>query len=427
VTIQVPAGSSNAYFKDWRNTLIAAGLNASNRTYAVFAEGLTNACAYTDSDDAPYDPTPSTANAQNSHPSWLSFSADCFGGQSLVHEFAHSLGAMSAAMPHNDGGSHCTDGVEALCGADAATVVCPDPMHARLLDCGEDDYFGVNPRGAFLPSHFNGAYHSLFVEAGSATTAQSVPPALPPQLLHAIDVQGTSIAFTWAPTVAPNGPGYTLQYELLRNGTVVATAPEWQTYARVTGLPRNTASSFTVRARFTYAGATRTSVSSTALSVTTNGSTTPAGGAADGARMILTNDLHDGNGKPLAMDVYNHATDDNAPIKQWDQTSATNQQWTMTAAAAGTFTLTSVFSHKCLSPLGGATAAGTPVVQVTCAGSAAERWTFAPISGVTYQIRTAAGTCVGAQGGSTANYTDLALSTCSTADLSQRWTTNRLA
>ncbi len=186
-TIQVPAGSSNAYFIDWRNTLKAAGLNASNRIYGVFAEGLTNACAYADSNDIPEDTTPSTANLHNTNPSWLSFAPGCFAGQSLVHEFSHALGAMSSSMPHFGPGSHCTDGIETLCGADAPTVACPDPLAARLMDCGRDDYFAITPQGSYLPSHWNTAYHSLYLEASTATTPQAVPPALPPQLLRAVD------------------------------------------------------------------------------------------------------------------------------------------------------------------------------------------------------------------------------------------------
>ncbi|HYN94214.1 MAG TPA: RICIN domain-containing protein [Pilimelia sp.] len=425
LTIEVPAGSTNVGYEDWRATLQAARLTANDRNYVVFAENLTGCVQYTDIVDVPHDMSPGTANQNNNYAMWTTIAPRCYGGHSVTHEFAHSVRGMRSGMPNWDGGWHCTDGFETLCGTDGTAWRCPDPMAERLLDCNQDDYFGINPQGSWLPTHWNAAYHSLYIAAGPATTRLTTIPALQPQLLRAADVEGTSISFSWTHTVNPIGTGWTLVYDLLRNGTVMATVPGGQTTARLTGLTANTTASYAVRSRLTYAGATRTSANSVAVSVSTNSSTAQAGAVEAGATMALTNDLTHPDGNKLALDLFQYDPNDNAPVKQWVANSTLNQRWKLAAVTGGTYTVTSEATNKCLSPLGGSTAAGTPIVQVTCNGAPSQRWTFAGLGGVTYQLRTSAGTCIGAQGNATASDTPQALATCSTSQPSQRWTANR--
>ncbi|MEU8082717.1 RICIN domain-containing protein [Micromonospora sp. NPDC049101] len=426
ITIQVPAGSTNADFRAWRATLQGFGLTANNRNYVVFAESLTS-CAYTDVVDVPHDLSPGTSNLNNNYAMWTSISPGCYGGHTVTHEFAHSVRGMRQGMPNWDGDWHCSDGFETLCGENGTSWACPDPMAERLLDCNRDDYFGIYPQGSWLPTHWNVAYDSLYLAAGSSTTTQTTIPALQPQLLSAVDVEGTSIAFSWTPTVNPIGSNWSLEYQILRNGTVVTTVPGWKTSARVTGLATNSTASYTVRSRLTYNGVTRTSANSVALSVTTNSNSAAAGAVETGATLVFNNDLLHSDGRNLAMDLFAFDPNDNAPIKQWFYNSSLNQRWKLTTATGGTYTVTSAVTNKCLSPLGGATTAGTPIVQVTCNGTAAQRWTFTVLAGLTYQIRTAAGTCIGSQNNGTTSDTVLVLATCSTTQPSHRWTANRVA
>ncbi|HLL65752.1 MAG TPA: RICIN domain-containing protein [Micromonosporaceae bacterium] len=429
-TVEVPAGSTNVYFKTWRATLQSLGLTASNRIYSVFTENyIPGYCGLSDPGDVPDDTNPSTGSSQNRHPVWVTFAKGCFSGNLVTHELTHALGAMGEAMPHsnvigNDAG-HCTDGYEVLCGSSGLTTPCPDPLASRLLDCGRDDYFAINPQGSYLPSHFNIAWHSLYLDHGTATTPQTTVAPLPPQLLRAADVEGTSIAFSWVPSFELNGPNQTLQYEVLRNGVVIGTQPASRPHFRATGLAMNTSASYAVRTRVTYDGVTRTSVNSPSLTVTTNSSTAQAGAAENGALVMLANALVDGNGRSLVMDVAGYRMDDNAGIQQWDQTNAVNQRWRLNSATGGTYTITSDNSPRCLTPLGGQTTAGTPIVQTTCNGTAAQRWTFTVLSGVTYHIKTSAGTCIGAKDNATGN-ASLVLAACSTTQPSQRWTTVRI-
>ncbi|MBO4271887.1 RICIN domain-containing protein [Microbispora triticiradicis] len=421
---EVPAGTTSG--GGLLNLLKSWGYNAPQRIYVIVAENHRAGCGGTENDGVNGDTTPSTSNLHNTKTFWITFQPACFNGHTLTHELAHALGGVQSGAPHYGPGYHCTDGNETLC-QDTATIACPDPLAVRMLDCGRDDYFAVNPQGSYLTTHFNAALHSLYLQAGATVPAMTTIPALPPQVLRATDVEGTSIAFSFLPSMLPRGSGYTSDYQILRDGSVVATVPGWQTTARVTGLPANTAATYTVRQRVTYGSVTRTSADSQPVTVTTNGSTSPAGQIEAGSVMMFTNDLVDVTGPNLAMDLYSFNESDNAEIKQWPANGVENQQWKLTSAGSG-FTVASNFSLKCLTPLGGATAAGTPVVQTPCTGTTAQQWTFPSISGLTYQIRSvAAGRCVQSEGAGTGGGVRLVLATCDTTQPTQRWTANRVA
>jgi hypothetical protein len=422
--VQVPTGTASA--DNLINVLKPLGYDVDNRLYMILSENHRANCAGT-VDEGIVNPTaPGTGNDRNSKTVWITFQPSCFSGHTFTHELAHGLGGLQAPAPHFDGGGHCTDGNETLCQVDTPTA-CTDPLAVRLLDCGSDDYFGINPQGSYLPTHFNAAHHSLYLAAGSTVPAMTTIPPLPPQVLRATDVEGTSLVLSFLRSINPVGSGHTVDHQVLRNGTVVATVPGWRTSVRLTGLATNTTATYTVRQRVTYGGVTRTSVASQPLSVTTNSSTAAAGAAENGATMIFANDVVDGSGANLALDVLGFSEDENATVIQWPQNGEPNQQWKMTSATGGTWTLTNNHSLKCLTPLGGATTAGTPVVQASCTGVAAQRWTFTLLSGLTYHIKTASNLCVRAAGASTGALTALELATCSTTEPTQRWTTNRTA
>ncbi|WP_117208421.1 RICIN domain-containing protein [Allorhizocola rhizosphaerae] len=423
-SVQVPAGSTNG--GGFLDTLKAMGYNLPGRTYVILSENHRLSCAGTVNDGVNNDSTPSTSNLHNSKTWWITFQPSCFTGHTVTHELAHALGGVLPGAPHWVDGSHCNDGNETLC-QDTATVACPDPLAVRMLDCGRDDYFAVNPQGSYLPTHFNAALHSLYLQAGSSVSPLTTIPPLAPQVLRATDVEGTSIAFSFLPSMLPIGGGYTMDYQLLRNGTVVATVPGWQTTVRLTGLTTNTSATYTVRHRITVNGTVRTSPVSQPLTVTTNSSTAPAGQAENGAVLMLTNDVTDPSGPKLAMDLYSFSENDNANIVQWPANGLHNQQWRLTTSGSG-YTIRSQHSLKCLTPLNGGTAPGTDVVQSPCTGAAAQQWAFSTISGVTYQIRSiAANLCVQAAGAGTGGGTRLVLAACSTSEPTQRWTSNRIA
>jgi Ricin-type beta-trefoil lectin domain len=422
--VEVPAGSTNG--GAFLDTLRAMGYGAPGRIYVILSENHRLNCAGAVSSGVDNDATPGTGNRHNSGTFWITFQPACFSGHTVTHEVTHTLGGVLPGAPHYDGGGHCTDGNETLCQA-TTTSVCPDPLAARMLDCGRDDYFAVNPQGSYLPSHFNAARDSRYVQAGASVPALTSIPPLPPQVLRATDVEGTSIAFSFLPSFLPSGSGFISDFQLLRGGTVVATVSGWQTAVRLTGLTPNTTAAYTIRHRVTVGGITRTSSPSQPLSVTTNTSSAPAGQAENGAVLMLTNDIVDPAGPNLAIDVFAFSENEDATIVQWPANGLANQQWKLTAIGSR-FTLTSQHSLKCLMPMGGGTAAGTPIVQATCTGSTAQQWAFVVVSGVTYQLRSAsANLCVQSEAAGTGGGTRLVLAACSTGQPTQRWTAHRQA
>jgi hypothetical protein len=428
--VQVPAGTSGGDSDGTFAALRNLNFTATNRLYAGYVENGTF-CGLTENALVGDDSTPGTNNLHNTRSNFAIVAGRCWSGHTLTHEFAHALGGLLSGAPNNDGTGHCTDGYETLCQPGTGALACPDPMNVRLLDCGGNDYFAVVPRGTYLPTHFNAALHSLYLSAGTAVTPLTTVPPLPSQVIRALDVQGTSVALSFRP---PGWPGVhpdlpPTQYQILRNGTVVATVTgtSHATTALITGLTTNTSSTFTMRTVVTINGVNRTSVSSQPLAVTTNSSTTLAGAPATGRSFIFTNGVLDPGGAFLAMDDGFSSLAEGNPILQYPRNvDGDNQRWLTTTAAGGTFTLTNRLSGKCLTVQGAVTTPGAALVQSTCTGSTGQRWSFTSLATGVYSIRSALGTnlCVQSAGASTAALTGLVTGACSTSEPTQRWSPN---
>jgi hypothetical protein len=421
--VQIPAGMTNT--GEWKETLRSLGYGASNRIYMVVSENWRRNCAGVTNDAVGNDSTPGTNNLHNSRAIWATFQPACFDGHTVTHEFTHTIGGVLPGAPNHDGGGHCTDGNETLCQVNTPTA-CPDPLAVRLLDCNGNDYFAVNPQGPYLPSHFNAALHSSYLQHGASVPAMTTISPLAPQNLRATDVEGTSIAFSFEPSISPEGGSFTEDFQLLRDGAVVATIPAWRPTVRVTGLTPGTSATYTVRHRVTVGGTVRTSGDSQPLTVTTGTGTAPAGEAEPGAVLMLTNDLVD-NGANMAMDLFDFREYDGANVVNWPGSGKLNQQWRLNSTGSGAYLLTSQHSLKCVAIEGGAAVANALVVQQTCNGAQSQQWTFAVQSGVTYQIRPAGSANLCVQSSGTGAGAPLALGNCSTTEPSQRWTANRIA
>jgi hypothetical protein len=91
----------------------------------------------------------------------------CWGGSNGAdtesHELFHTLGAVQLSAPNSNGFGHCTDVPDLMCYPEhgvGVRQVCPG--YARILDCGGDDYFNVNPpQGSYLATHWNTARSSF--------------------------------------------------------------------------------------------------------------------------------------------------------------------------------------------------------------------------------------------------------------------------
>jgi Ricin-type beta-trefoil lectin domain-like len=426
--VELPPGSivnDNNFGRDFTALLQARGYNATNRVYLLVAEGW-NGCGNA---EVVNDTSPGTGNQHNFQTNYARIAVHpdggCLGGHEVTHELAHVFGGLLPGAPHNDGSGHCTDGQETLC-QDTAILACPDPIEIRMWDCGRDDYFGVTPQGSWLPTHWNAARDSTYLDAGSAVPALTAVPPLPPQYLSAVDVQGTSIALAFR---RPGDARGITDYQILNGGTVLATIPANlnQSTVQVGGLRPNTSLSLTIRSRVVVNGTTRVSVNSQPMSVRTTSTTTPAGVPVNGAIMALANDVVTPDGPHLALEVGFSSTAEDAQMVEWPRNDALNQQWLFTTDGNG-FRLLSQRSDKCLTVLGSSTANGANVVQETCAGLASQRWLMIPVTGLTYQLKAShSNLCLQAQGLGTAPLTPLVQGTCNTAEPTQRWTVGRLA
>jgi hypothetical protein len=85
-----------------------------------------------------------------------------------LHEFMHTLGAVSPIAPNHSNHGHCTDGEDTMCYDDRATgseppvnlnnTICKKEGDNYLLDCLGDNYFNLQPRSNnYLNSHWNTA------------------------------------------------------------------------------------------------------------------------------------------------------------------------------------------------------------------------------------------------------------------------------
>lgn len=118
----------------------------------------------------PNDPTPGLANAVNTVSGMgITYNSDF---RVMMHENGHNMGAVSSSAPDYGSGGHCLDGVDIMCGGDAASPGslrendCTDADH---FDCGHDDYFHPGPPlpTTWLGSHWNVGYQNLFLSYGT--------------------------------------------------------------------------------------------------------------------------------------------------------------------------------------------------------------------------------------------------------------------
>jgi hypothetical protein len=86
-----------------------------------------------------------------------------YPGEFLLHEVAHTLGAVQESSPHTTGGGHCLDENDVMCYDDdgpnnGLTFPCGAPFSStnEAFDCGLDDYFSPSPAdGSYLATHWN--------------------------------------------------------------------------------------------------------------------------------------------------------------------------------------------------------------------------------------------------------------------------------
>lgn len=141
-----------------------------------------------------------------------------------THEFVHALGAVNGGAPHSTGKGHCWDGFDVMCYTDGGKPwpnrrVCTSPVDPYRLDCGQDDYFAINPRpGTWL------ARHPRYNVANSRFLARTSPVPLPSLPANPVNVTRTATSVDWD---AVAGMRYDVGYEGF-SGDVVWVAQDLQ-------------------------------------------------------------------------------------------------------------------------------------------------------------------------------------------------------
>lgn len=147
----------SASFADVVDAARLAGATRQDSDYVIFYDdpspGICGMASYHEDDRLASD------NASNSGGGYAVVYADCWESSTVLHEIAHTLGAVQPAAPNSTGsGGHCRDEWDVMCyddGADARGMVETCVDH-EAFDCGYDDYFDASPEvGEYLASHWN--------------------------------------------------------------------------------------------------------------------------------------------------------------------------------------------------------------------------------------------------------------------------------
>lgn len=101
------------------------------------------------------DTRPGPENVHNGD-GYAAVARHCLNARVVAHELLHMIGAIQLDAPHSDGGYHGNE--FDVMGYPSRSLRCKNP---KLIDCGHDDYFSLQPSG-YLAEHWNSA-DSMFL------------------------------------------------------------------------------------------------------------------------------------------------------------------------------------------------------------------------------------------------------------------------
>ena len=156
----LPTTRASSDFSSIVSDLRAKGYDDPHLKYAVFFDD-TSVCScggqgmYIDDERLIRD------NLNNGMASYPMFAVDYgyLNARTMLHEMAHTLGAVGNHAPHTTGGHHCYDGLDVMCyndGAPKGGLYNGQTCSVEVFDCNKDDYFNSRPMsGSYLAANWN--------------------------------------------------------------------------------------------------------------------------------------------------------------------------------------------------------------------------------------------------------------------------------
>ncbi|MCA1834233.1 MAG: hypothetical protein ABR548_04965 [Actinomycetota bacterium] len=158
--VTLPTPKSQTDFASITSDLRNLGYNNLQLKYWVFYDdktacGCAGMAATTDDDRLAAD----NLNNGNSSGAMFAVTFNTLTASTMLHELAHTMGAVQLSAPHTTGAGHCTDGRDILCYNDGGRYgrrFTTSRCSSEIVDCGKDDYFNARPRsGTYLSNHWN--------------------------------------------------------------------------------------------------------------------------------------------------------------------------------------------------------------------------------------------------------------------------------
>ncbi len=158
--VTLPTPKANTDFTTVVDDLRRAGYNNPRLKYWVYVDER-NACGCAGMANMATDDRLRVENANNGNSANPMF-AVVFGyltTSTMLHELAHTMGAVQSSAPHTTGAGHCIDGRDVMCyrdGGPRSGSYSTSRCASEVFDCGRDDYFNPQPAsGSYLATHWN--------------------------------------------------------------------------------------------------------------------------------------------------------------------------------------------------------------------------------------------------------------------------------
>lgn len=204
--VVLPSGALGSSAPGTFDAVRAAGYDARNRKYLVFAEGYNLDNGASCGVGEFYEDSSAMSNLNNGYASLIA-RVDCWAGTTAAHELMHTLGAVQGDAPHATAAGHCTDASEIMCyndGTGVPTQVCA-AANAWFYDCNSDDYFSTSPAaGSYLGTHWNTAQSSFLDTVTAIPVVPSVSVTSNRQVMRSGDTAALAVtgsrplSYTWA-------------------------------------------------------------------------------------------------------------------------------------------------------------------------------------------------------------------------------------